>query len=107
MNDTYQVESARKVAERMLLEGGETPAQRVSFAFELATGRKPSASEQAGLDGLLTRRLANYRQDPTAAKAFLSIGASPINSRLNPVELAAYANVASLILNLDETISRN
>ena len=107
MNDTYQVESARKLAERMLLQGGESPVQRVSFAFELATARKPSAAEKTALDALLTRRLANYRQDPTAAKAFLSVGASPINSRLDPVELAAYANVASLILNLDETISRN
>jgi hypothetical protein len=107
MNDTFQVESARKLGERMLLQGGASPVERVSFAFELATARKPSAAELTTLDALLSRRLANYQQDPTAAKAFLSVGASPINSRLDPVELAAYANVASLILNLDETISRN
>lgn len=107
MNDTYQVECARKLAERMLLQGGETRAQRVSFAFKLATAREPSSSEREALNALLTRRLAKYREDPAAAKAFLSVGASPIDSRLDLVELAACANVANLILNLDETISRN
>ena len=107
MNDTYQLESARKLGERMLLAGGESPLERISFAFELATARKPSISETTALGALLNRRLANYRSDPAAAKAFLAVGASPINSQLDPVELAAYANVASLILNLDETLSRN
>jgi hypothetical protein len=73
----------------------------------MATARKPSASEIAALESLLTRRLAVYRQDPAAAKAFLSVGASPSDSHLDAAELAAYANVASLILNLDETVSRN
>jgi hypothetical protein len=35
------------------------------------------------------------------------VGASAADPKLNPAELAAYANVASLILNLDETINRN
>ena len=107
MNDTFQVESARKLGERMLLEGGHSSAERVSFAFELATARKPSAPEISALEAFFTRRLATYRQDPAAAKAFLAVGASPSNSHLDTAELAAYANVASLILNLDETVSRN
>ena len=52
-------------------------------------------------------RLDVYRKDPSTAKAFISIGASKQETKLDAVELAAYANLASLILNLDETITRN
>ncbi|HZR20216.1 MAG TPA: DUF1553 domain-containing protein [Verrucomicrobiae bacterium] len=107
MNDTYQVESARKLAERMLLQGGASPADRLTFAFQLATARKPKAEERGALCSLLERRLTVYRNDPAAARAFLSVGASQADAHLDAIELAAYANVASLILNLDETISRN
>jgi len=107
MNDTIQLEAARKLAERMLHEGGRTASERLTYAFELATARKPKGDERKALDALLERRLQVYQKDPDAAKAFLSVGASKRDPKLDTVELAAYANVASLILNLDETITRN
>ncbi|MSU35250.1 MAG: DUF1553 domain-containing protein [Pedosphaera sp.] len=107
MNDTIQLEAARKLAERMLTEGGAEIERRLDFAFELATARLPNPTERIALATLVEQRLAYYRTDPEAAKAFLSVGASKSDAPLNPAELAAYANVASLILNLDETITRN
>ncbi len=107
MNDTIQLEASRKLAERMLTEGGATARDQIRFAFELATARKPDSSEQKALLGFLESRLGFYRSDIEAAKSFLSVGASARNEKLDPAELAAYANVASLILNLDETITRN
>jgi hypothetical protein len=107
MNDPVQLEAARKLAERMLLEGGATPGERLDFAFELATARQPRAEERQLLSALLEKRLAAYREDPAAAKAFISVGDSKPDATLNPVDLAAYANLASLILNLDETITRD
>jgi hypothetical protein len=107
MNDTIQLEAARKLAERMLHEGGRTPTERLTYAFQLATARKPKPDEQKTLDSLLEKRLTVYRKDPEAAKAFVSVGASKRDEKVDPAELAAYANLASLILNLDETISRN
>jgi hypothetical protein len=107
MNDTIQLETARKLAERMLADGGTTANERLIYAFQLATARKPSADERKALDSLLERRLVVYRKDPDAAKAFISVGASKPDAKLDPVELAAYANLASLILNLDETITRD
>ncbi len=107
MNDPVQLEAARKLAERMLLEGGKNPAQRLGFAFVLATARRPRADESRPLEKLLEQRLAAYRADPDAAKAFIAVGESKPDASLDPVELAAYANLASLILNLDETITRN
>jgi hypothetical protein len=107
MNDPVQLEAARKFAERMLLEGGATPGQRLDFAFALATARKPRPGETQALSALLEKRLTAYREDPAAVQAFLSVGQSTPNAALDPVDLAAYANLASLILNLDETITRD
>jgi hypothetical protein len=107
MNDTIQLESSRKLAERMLMEGGKSPADRIQFAFTLATARKPDAKEKKALASLLEKRLAYYKTAPDAAKSFVSVGASKPSESLDVAELAAYANVASLILNLDETITRN
>jgi hypothetical protein len=107
MNDPVQLEAARKLAERMLREGGDNPAQRLGFAFALATARQPRADESRPLEKLLEQRLAAYRADPAAAKSFIAVGESKPDASLDPAELAAYANLASLILNLDETITRN
>jgi hypothetical protein len=107
MNDPVQLEAARKLAERMLLEGGTAPGQRLEFAFELTTSRKLRPEEMQPLLALLEKRLAAYREDPAAAKDFISVGESKPNAALDPVDLAAYANLASLILNLDETITRD
>ena len=107
MNDTFQVEAARKLAEGMLQSGFRSPAERLGNAFHLATARKADGQERKLLCSLLDRRLKFYRANPNAAKAFLSVGASKSDAALDPVELAAYANVASLILNLDETITRD
>jgi len=107
MNDTIQVEAARKLAERMVREGGGTGSERLTYGFQLATARPPKPDEQKALSSFLQRRLDAYHRDPQAAKAFVAVGASKRDEKIDPVELAAYANLASLILNLDETITRD
>ena len=54
----------------------------------------------------LSSYLDEYRRDPEAAKGYLSQGDSPRDEELDVSELAAYATLASLILNLDETITK-
>ncbi len=107
MNDTIQLEAARKFAERMILDGGKTADERLTQAFQWATARRPNPEERKALHSLLEKRLNAYRKDPEAAKAFISAGMSSHNAKLDAVEVAAYANLASLILNLDETITRD
>jgi hypothetical protein len=106
LNDVTYVEAARRLAERMLTEGGRSPSDRLTFAFRRATGRPPTAAELQ----VLTRGLDRYRDqfdaDPDSAKKFVHQGESPVNDKLDPVELAAYAAVAGVILNLDETITK-
>jgi hypothetical protein len=107
MNDPIQLEAARKFAERILLEGGEKGSDRLDFAFQLATARSPKPVERNAISSLLEQRLAYYKSNPDAAKALLAVGTYRAKENLDSAELAAYANIASLILNLDETITRN
>jgi hypothetical protein len=107
MNDPIDVEAARKLAERMLSEGGRNSDTRIDFAFELATGRRPTGAEHRVMASLLESRRTYYAGHPEMAKGFLSAGASSVSSAMDANELAACANMASLILNLDETITRN
>ncbi len=106
MNDVTYVESARKMAERMMHEGGATPDERIAYGFKLATSRTPDAGEAAVLRDSFDHYLARYQADRGAAEKLLAEGESPRDQSLDPVEQAGYAAVASLILNLDETITK-
>ncbi len=106
MNDPTYVEAARALAARMLTEGGKTARARVNFAFRMATGRLPDGQERAVLVGAAQAALADYRVHTDQTAALLKIGASENNPRLDPKELAAWTTVASMILNLDETITK-
>jgi len=106
MNDVTFLEAARFIGQRMLKEGGTTPDARLRFGFRLVTGRFPSTAEQAVLNGSLQFHRAYFDGKPKEAAAYLSQGESPADPKLDPVELAAYASVGSLLLNLDEAITK-
>jgi hypothetical protein len=106
LNDPTYVEAARFLAARMLTEGGKTATGRINYAFRLATGRIPDARERAVLLVSAQEALADYRLHSGEAAQLLTVGTSPSDSRLNPSELAAWTTVASIILNLDETITK-
>ncbi|MCI0723564.1 MAG: DUF1553 domain-containing protein [Acidobacteria bacterium] len=106
MNDPTYVEAARALAQRTLTEAGRDPANRVQFAFRRATGRKPAAAEVRLLTELAQKQLGAYRRDKMAAADLLRVGDSPFDEKANASELAAWTVVASSILNLDETITK-
>ena len=56
---------------------------------------------------LLDKHLAEYRQDAQATESLLKVGLSPAPKDIDPAELAAWTNVARVILNLHETITRS
>jgi hypothetical protein len=106
MNDPTYIEAARTLAQRMLTEAGPSMAKRIDFAFRLATDRKPASKELRVLTDLAKQELADYRRNQDAALKLLSVGESKPDPKLKPVELAAWTTVASTILNLDETITK-
>jgi hypothetical protein len=106
MNDVQFVEAARRLAQRMMHEGGAEAGERAAYGFRLATARRPAERELAALFGVYGEALADYRRDKDAAVAFLSLGESKRDESLDPAELAAWTLVANLILNLDETVTK-
>jgi hypothetical protein len=106
MNDATYVEAARMLAVRMLTEGGASPESRIGWAFRLATARQPDSHELRILLQSLDTQLKYFGSDPKAAARLLAVGEKKNDAGVNPVDLAAYATIASLILNLDEVITK-
>jgi hypothetical protein len=107
MNDVQHFEAARALAERLLTEGGATPPDRIAFGYRLVLARPPEADELAILVDTLQKHLAKYQQRPELAQQVIRAGESPPRAGLAEPELAAYTLVANLLLNLDETVTRN
>ena len=106
LNDPTFVEAARSLAARALREGGATDADRITFLWRQALSRAPDAAERDLVAGLLTRRRAEFKQDPQAATDLLSVGIAPRDKAVDPVELAAWTATARAVLNLHEAIAR-
>jgi hypothetical protein len=104
MNDPTYVEASRKLAERMMTEGSNN---EIAFAFRMAMARPPHPQEIEVLQKLYERELATFRSDPDAAEKLLNVGESPRNTKLDRCELAAWSTIASVVLNLDETITKD
>ena len=107
MNNTTYVEAARVLAQRMMEEGGRTLQERVRFAFRLATSRLPKERESDIVAESFNQQLDSFKSRPDAALKYVGQGEYPRDERLNVTELAAYTTVASLILNLSETVTKN
>lgn len=108
LNDPQFVEAARAFAERTIREGGKSAAERIAFAFRLATSRKVKEKELRILLAEYSDRLAEFQSNEQSAKAYLAGGGErPAPAGVESTELAATAAVISLILNLDESISKS
>jgi hypothetical protein len=106
LNDITYVEAARAMAERVLLTGDTSDDKRLEHAFRLATARKPSAVEKQVLTASLSRLRAQYVSDKEAALKLLAVGESKRNEQLDATGHAAWTGLCSLLLNLDEVVTK-
>ncbi|HIA48175.1 MAG TPA: DUF1553 domain-containing protein [Candidatus Hydrogenedentes bacterium] len=107
MNDPQFVEAARGLAQRILEQGGESTAERISFAFELATARPASEREIAILTDIYDSQIVRFSAEESGFDKLLEVGDSSYNQDLDKRVLATWIVVASTILNMDETITRS
>jgi hypothetical protein len=107
LNDVTYVEAARALAQRTLLSpSAKDDTSRLSEMFRRCTARVPKPSETERLQQRLGTLRTAYGNQPDAAQKLLTVGESKPDAQLAPTELAAWTGIASLILNLDETLSK-
>ncbi|MDA1274695.1 MAG: DUF1553 domain-containing protein [Verrucomicrobia bacterium] len=106
MNEVTYVEASRVLAGRMLRKSEGSDIDRIRFGFKLLTARNPTRKEQTVLSESLERYRSQYKVSINAARALIGTGEYPSSNALDPGELAAFALVASLMMNLDEVITR-
>jgi mono/diheme cytochrome c family protein len=106
LNDIHFVEAARRLSQRIMNEGGGSFASRVNHAYRLCLSREATEDELAICRSVFDKQLASFLATPESAKAFLSAGESPRDEQLDIVEHAAYTVLTSMILNLDEVLTR-
>ncbi|MBB6050003.1 PSD1 and planctomycete cytochrome C domain-containing protein [Armatimonas rosea] len=106
LNDPTYVEAARAFGVGILTQASGTPEQKLTWAFQQALQRNPTASEQKTLLAVYSQQLAGYKADQAASDALLKTGYAPLPTNLDKPELAAWTHVARVLLNLHETITR-
>jgi hypothetical protein len=110
LNETIFVECAQAMALRVLREGGKTDAERAGYAFRLCTGRWPADAERAEILRLLATRRTRLAEGWLSARE-IAAGDPKKGPELppgtNPQDAAAWTIVCRVLLNLDETISKN
>ena len=107
LNDPTFVEAARVFAVRIIREGGNDTAARITWVWRQSTSRNPAPRETAVVSRLLDKHLRHFREHPQAAQKLLSVGMAPRPDDIPVAELAAWTSVARALMNLNETITRN
>jgi hypothetical protein len=106
MNEPALMRAAGHLGLRLLGEGGSTDGARLAWGFRLTIGRMPTSREVEVLTKILSGLRASYQADPGGAEAMLkSGGVSAAAGQAG--ETAAWTALASNLLNLDETITKN
>ncbi|HYZ84565.1 MAG TPA: DUF1553 domain-containing protein, partial [Bryobacteraceae bacterium] len=109
LNEPLFLEAARALALRTLNEGGSADADRVRYAWRRVLGRAPSDAETHELLALLKKNRERFSQD---GKDAWKVAANDTNVRpalpagANAADAAAWTVVSRVLLNLDETITK-
>jgi hypothetical protein len=109
LNEPLFVESAQALAMRTIKEGGNNDRDRLAYAFRLCTARRPSAAETDVLIKLLAKEDQHIADGWIDAQQLAGLHADlkvPRPAGATPRQLAAWTAVSRVILNLDETITK-
>ncbi|HET6408299.1 MAG TPA: DUF1549 and DUF1553 domain-containing protein, partial [Chthoniobacteraceae bacterium] len=109
MNEPVFVEAARALALRVVREAGSSEKDRAAYAFRLCTGRPPRPAEVDTVLEMLHSREARIADGWVAARELASAESSlpQLPDGVNPRQLAAWTIVSRVLLNLDETLTKN
>ena len=103
LNERQRVEMGRRFGQRLMLNAKDDTA-RLNLLFELVASRAPNAIEHKACMDLFKTLKTRYAANEKDAQAFLSVGDSPRDKKLNAAEHAAWAQVAITVLASDITM---
>jgi len=102
LNDEAAMEAARALAKRMIEEGGDDLRARLIYGFRACMTRAPNEKEVGRLTALRQQQLSNFAANAAEAGKI----ARDYSTRATAAEFAAWTMVANVLLNLDETITK-
>src|SRR5262245_1789359 len=102
LNDEAAMEAARALAKRMIEEGGDDLRARLIYGFRACMTRTPEEKEVERLTSLRQQQLSNFAANAAEAGKI----ARDYSTRANATEFAAGTMVANVLLNLDETLTK-
>ena len=105
MNDVQYIEAARVLAERSLKSSPDR-SQQITYAFRHLLGRIPNPDEVEVLTSSYDRLHKQYSDSPADAELILKQGAAPRDGSINATDHAAFTGVCLVLMNLDETLTR-
>jgi hypothetical protein len=107
LNDPSYVEAARALAAKIVTCAAADDKERILWAWRQVLGREPEPGEEQVLEKLLKKHRDEYAGAEKDASALVAIGISPQAKDIDAKELAAWTSVSRVLLNLNETITRN
>jgi hypothetical protein len=107
MNDVQHFEAARALAERILADAKASDDEKISTLYRIVLSRRPDPEELAAVTTALVTQRELYQADPSGAAQAIHIGESKPRGLAPHEETAAWTMIANLIMNLDETVTRN
>jgi hypothetical protein len=106
LNEPQFIEAARALAERTLREAGSTTDDRLTYMFQLVTTRFPVSNDLTELSATLQDLTAHYTRHADAARQLLATGLAGPDRCEDPAVLAAWTMIGNVILNLDESLTK-
>ena len=106
LNEPLSIEAARALALRTLRDGGKTDTERLTYAFRRCVARKPSDAETHELLGFLEKQTGRLR-DGWLDTWSLTGEPPKLPEGTTPVQLGAWTALSRVLLNLDETITKD
>ncbi|WP_109302386.1 PSD1 and planctomycete cytochrome C domain-containing protein [Aquimarina sp. AU474] len=105
MNDPQFVEAARVMAIQVLQNDASNEKQKIATLFRKITSRNPDDIEVNKLLEYLDEQRQEFSENEVTGIA--AIDSVEVLGNISPKELKAYTALASLLFNLDETITKS
>jgi uncharacterized protein DUF1553/uncharacterized protein DUF1549/cytochrome c len=103
LNDPAFFEAAQALARKMMADAGRDASARAAYGFRRCVSRRPSPQELNRILAFYRDQLARFQKDTKAAGDVVKGYSGPAS---DVPEFAAWTMVSNVLLNLDETITK-